>query len=186
MDDPVRTLLLYFIIPVWFLAGVADYLCHRASDIAHTAGWKESVLHLLMFGEVAVPLLMCLFLEVNALTFAVMIVAFLAHEATALWDVSFAITRRYVAPIEQHVHSFLEMVPLMAGAFVAVLHWPQLLALFGFGSQAARFDLGLKPEPLPAAYVVAILAAALFLEFLASVEELFRGLRARRATHRSD
>jgi hypothetical protein len=154
MDDPVRTVLLYFIIPVWFLAGVADYLCHRASDIAHTAGWKESVLHLLMFGEVAVPLLMCLFLEVNALTFAVRIVAFLAHEATALWDVSFAMT--------------------------------QLLALFGFGSQAARFDLGLKPEPLPAAYVVAILAAALFLEFLPYVEELFRGLRARRATRRSD
>src|SRR3954470_16579939 len=100
MDDPVRILLLYFIMPVWFLAGVADYLCHRATDIEHTAGPKESLLHLLMFAEVAVPLLMCLFLDINALVFAIMIVAFLAHEATALWDVSYAIKRRYVSPIE--------------------------------------------------------------------------------------
>jgi hypothetical protein len=48
MDDPTRLLLLYFIMPVWFLAGFADYLCHRATDIAHTTGPKESLLHLLM------------------------------------------------------------------------------------------------------------------------------------------
>src|SRR5436853_5814086 len=56
--DPTQALLLYFIMPVWFLAGFADYLCHRATDIAHTAGPKESVFHLLMFGEIAIPLLM--------------------------------------------------------------------------------------------------------------------------------
>jgi hypothetical protein len=184
MDDPVRLLLLYFILPVWFLAGVADYLCHRASDIAHTAGWKESIFHLVMFGEAAVPLLMCLFLEINALTFAVMIVAFIAHEVTALWDVSFAIARRYISPIEQHVHSFLEMIPLMAGAFVAVLHWPQLLALFGLGSEAARFDMAWKQDPLPVGYIVAVLSASLFLELLPYVEELVRGLRARRVVNR--
>jgi hypothetical protein len=186
MDDPVRLLLLYFIMPLWFLAGFADYLCHRASHIAETAGWKETVLHLLMFVQMAIPLLMCLFFEINALTFAVMIVAFLAHEATALWDVSFAITRRYVSPIEQHVHSFLEMIPLMAGAFVAVLHWPQLLALFGLGSEAARFTLILKPDPLPIGYIAAALGASLFLELLPYLEELLRGMRARRieAQHR--
>src|SRR5437016_10161022 len=61
MDDPTQLLLLYFVMPVWFLAGLADYLCHRATDIAHTAGPKESVIHLLMFAEIAIPLLMCLF-----------------------------------------------------------------------------------------------------------------------------
>jgi hypothetical protein len=159
-------------------------LCHRASDIEHTAGWKESLIHLLMFGEVALPLLMCLFLEINALTFAVMIVAFLVHEATALWDVSFAIRYRYVSPLEQHVHSFLEMIPLMAGAFVAVLHWPQLLALFGLGQEAARFDTTWKPDPLPVTYITIVLAAALLLEFVPYVEELIRGLRARAATRK--
>ena len=92
-----------------------------------------------------------------------MIVAFLLHEVTALWDVSFAVTRRNVSPIEQHVHSFLQMIPLMAGAFVAVLHWPQLLALFGLGGEAARFDLTLKQDPLPVGYIVAVLSALSFL-----------------------
>jgi hypothetical protein len=180
MEDPVRLLLLYFIMPLWFLAGLADYLCHRATDIEHTSGWKESILHLVMFGEVAIPLLLCLFFEINALIFGVMIVCFILHEATALWDVSFAVKHRNVTPIEQHVHSFLEMIPLMAGAFVAVLHWPQLLALFGMGGEAARFDLTLKQAPLPTGYIIAVLAGALLLEVLPYLEELFRGLRARR------
>jgi hypothetical protein len=69
---------------------------------------------LLMFAEVGVPLLAAMFLEVNALIIAAMIVTFFIHEATALWDVSYATTARTVTPIEQHVHSFLEMIPLMA------------------------------------------------------------------------
>jgi hypothetical protein len=181
MDDPTRLLLLYFIMPVWFLAGFADYLCHRATDIAHTTGPKESLLHLLMFGEIALPLLMCLFLDINALVFAVMIAAFLAHEATALWDVSYAIDKRYVSPLEQHVHSFLEMIPLMAGSFVAVLHWPQLLALFGLGTEPARFSIAWKSEPLPVLYITSVLGASLLFELLPYLEELWRGWRASKA-----
>jgi hypothetical protein len=177
MENPTQALLLYFIMPVWFLAGLADYLCHRATDIEHTAGPKESLLHLLMFGEVAIPLLMCLFLEINSLVFAIMIVAFLAHEATALWDVSYAIQRRYVSPLEQHVHSFLELIPLMAGLMIAISHWPQLLALFGLGSEAPRFTIEWKNEPVPIAYVVSVLGAALALELLPYLEELWRGIR---------
>lgn len=176
--DPVQTLLLFVIMPLWFAAGFADYLCHRATGIAHTSGFKESLLHLLMFAEMAVPLLACLFLEINALVFAVMIAAFLLHEATALWDVSYAIDRRYVSPIEQHVHSFLEMIPLMAGLMIATLHWPQLLALFGLGPEAPRFDIAWKSTPLPIAYIVSVLGAALLLELLPYLEELIRGLRA--------
>jgi hypothetical protein len=51
---------------------------------------------------------------VNAGIILLMIGSFLVHEATALWDVSYATTAREVTPIEQHVHSFLEMIPLMA------------------------------------------------------------------------
>jgi hypothetical protein len=42
-----------------------------------------------------------------------MIVCLLAHQATAMWDVSYAYRRREIRPTEQHVHSFLEMLPLM-------------------------------------------------------------------------
>src|SRR4051812_42255753 len=184
MHDPTQALLLYFVMPVWFLAGLADYLCHRATDIEHNAGPKESLIHLLMFSEFAVPILMCLFFEINALIFAVMIAAFIAHEATALWDVSYAIERRYVSPFEQHVHSFLEMIPLMAGSFIAVLHWPQFIALFGFGSEAPRFAIEWKSEPLPVVYIFAVLGAALLLELLPYLEEFWRGLRAMKAAPR--
>jgi hypothetical protein len=116
---------------------------------------------------------------------AVMIVAFLVHEATALWDVSYAIKYRHVSPIEQHVHSFVEMIPLMAGAFVEVLHWPQLLALFGFGSEAPRFAIEWKSEPLPVLYIAAVLIGAFVIELLPYLEEFWRGWRAARGVRRS-
>jgi hypothetical protein len=178
LADPVLVILLYFVLPLWFAAGFADWLCHRAAKIEATAGAKESLIHLLMFGEMAIPLLAALFLEINALIIVLMVVAFLAHEATALWDVSYAVTHRVVSPFEQHVHSFLEMLPLMAAAFVTVLHWPQFLALFGLGSETARFDLTWKRTPLPVAYVATVLIAALLLEALPYLEELRRCLRA--------
>jgi hypothetical protein len=47
-----RDFLLYFIVPQWTAAGVADWLCHRASRIEQTTGARESLLHLLMLVEV--------------------------------------------------------------------------------------------------------------------------------------
>jgi hypothetical protein len=171
--------LLYFILPLWLLVGLADYLCHRATNIAETTGYKESLLHLLMFAEVAVPLLAALFLEINALVILTMIAGFVVHQLTALWDVSFAMDKREVTPIEQHIHSFLEMLPLLATVIVVILHWPQFMALFGAGPETARFSIAWKPEPLPWGYVTAFLAAVLVFEVLPYAEELLRGLRAR-------
>jgi len=180
METIATGVLLYFVLPLWLLAGLADWACHRASDIARTAGPAESVLHLLMFAEIAVPLLACLLLEINALVFALMLAAFVLHEATALWDVSYAQQRRYISPFEQHVHSFLELLPLMAGVLVALLHWQAFLSLFGLGQAPADWALRPKQPPLPLGYVAGLLAAALLLEALPYLEELWRGLRARR------
>src|SRR3954454_14756488 len=109
-----QAILMYFVLPVWLAAGFADYLCHRASAIESTSGWKESMLHLLQLAEMAVPTLAAIFLEINALIFLVMIASLVLHEATAIWDVSYAYQSRVVTPTEQHVHSFLEMLPLTA------------------------------------------------------------------------
>ena len=56
-SDPTVLILMYFVLPVWLLAGFADWLCHRASHIETTTGAKESLIHLLMFAEVGGPLL---------------------------------------------------------------------------------------------------------------------------------
>lgn len=124
-----------------------------------------------------------MFLDINAVIIATMLVAFLIHEATAMWDVRYATTARTVTPIEQHVHSFLEMIPLMGIIIVISLHWGQFLALFGFGSESARFNLVEKPEPLPVAYIVAMLGVILRFEFLPYIEEFVRGLRANAGKH---
>jgi hypothetical protein len=173
--DATQTLLMYFILPLWLAAGVADWFCHRAAHIERTTGPKESMIHLLMFGEIGIPLLAGIFLDINALVVATMLIAFFIHEATALWDVSYAVTARVVTPWEQHVHSFLEMIPLMAMIAVFSLHWPQFLALFGQGPEAPRFALQWKPEPLPVVYVGTILLAVLLFELLPYLEELRRG-----------
>ncbi|AZO16612.1 MAG: diguanylate cyclase [Mesorhizobium sp.] len=178
LDDPMVLILMYFVLPVWLIAGFADWLCHRATHIESTTGAKESLIHLLMFAEVGIPLLAAMFLEVNALVIAVMIVTFFVHEATAMWDVRYATTARTVSPIEQHVHSFLEMIPLMGVVIVVALHWGQFLALFGAGTEKARFDLTWKQEQLPVTYIAAVMVIIVLFELLPYVEEFFRGLRA--------
>src|ERR1043166_432241 len=104
-------ILMYVLLPVWLAAGFADYLCHRASHIEKTSGWKESVLHLVQFGEMAVPVLAALLLKINSAVILIMIAFLILHEATAIWDVRYADARRDVSPAEQHVHSVLEMLP---------------------------------------------------------------------------
>lgn len=178
--DPTTAMLLYFVLPIWFLAGFADWLCHRASRIDITAGPKESLIHLLMYAEIAGPLLACLFLDINALIILLMILAFLVHEATALWDVTYATRHRRVSPLEQHVHSFLEMVPLMAILLVLTNYWGQFLALWGSGTDDADFSLSWKDRPLPVPYLVIVLVAAFVVELLPYLEELWRGIKARR------
>src|SRR3954470_21526883 len=96
--DPAaaQSILMYVVLPLWLGAGFADYLCHRAAHIETTSGPKESLLHLLQFGEMAVPILAAMFLEINAGIMLVMIVCLLLHEATAFWDVSYAAATRTV------------------------------------------------------------------------------------------
>jgi hypothetical protein len=172
--------LMYVVMPTWLLAGLADYFCHRSARIEQTSGVFESLLHLLQFTQVGIPMLAVLFLEINAAVLLIMLVGLLLHQATAIWDVRYANGTRRVAPVEQHVHGVLEMTPAIATAIVAILHWPQFLSLFGIGE--ARFVLELKQPPLPAWYLWSIMLSVLSFGVLPYGEELLRTLRARGLT----
>lgn len=176
--DAVVSLMFYFVIPLWLLAGVADWLCHRASDIQDTTGAKESIIHLLMFAEAGTALVAGLFLEIDALIIALILAMFVFHEATGWWDIYYASKRREITHYEQHAHSFLEVTPLMAALLVIVLHWGQFLALFGLGPETARFALEWKSQPLPLVFSLGTLVAAFLLEIAPYSEELWRCLRA--------
>jgi hypothetical protein len=176
----VQNYLLFFILPLWIAAGFVDYLSHRRTDISHTSGAKEAFLHLLMVVEVGIPLLMALIFEINALVLAVMLVALVVHEATGVWDLVYAHrSEREVRPIEQHAHSFLEVLPLMAVSFVVFLHWADFLGLLGLGSGRRDFSLEFKADYWGAWYAVALLGAAFLFAVLPFAEELWRCLRQR-------
>jgi hypothetical protein len=82
------------------------------AHIEKTSGWTESVLHLVQLGEMAIPVLAALFLEITSGVVLLVIALLILHEATAIWDVRYASTARGISPVEQHVHSVLEMLPL--------------------------------------------------------------------------
>jgi hypothetical protein len=174
-SDTLRLLLMYVVLPLWLAAGFADYLCHRAARIAATSGWKESLLHLLQFAEMGVPVLAALFLQINAAVILIMIVALVLHELTAIWDVSYATATRTVTPTEQHVHSVLEMLPFTGLLMVIAIYWDQFISLFGFAP--ADFQLRLKTAGLNPWYIGSMLALTLLFEVLPYLEELVRGLR---------
>lgn len=173
--------LMYILLPLWLLAGLADWQCHRRSDLAHTTGMRETAVHLLMLAEVGLPLLAALLLEINAGVMLLMVVGFIAHELTALWDVRMATRQRNVSAIEQHIHSFLELIPFMGISMVCLLHWDQARTLITGNWERADFALAAKNPPLSNAYLVAILGATLLFCVLPYLEELLRGYRAGRA-----
>ena len=158
---PAVVLLLYGVVPLWLLTAPADWACHRKSGIERSSGVRESTLHLLLAAQAGLPLLAALFLEVNALILGLALALLLAHEVTAYCDTRYASSRRRIGPLEQHVHSLMEGLPIAAVLLLAVAYWPQWLALFGLGKEAADFSWQLKNSPLPAAYLatVAIVAA---------------------------
>lgn len=177
----LQDVLLYAVIPAWLCAGLADWACHRATDIEHTGGTKESLLHIAQLSEVGLPLLLSLFFEINALVVATMIAGLILHQATAMWDVRWANATRSIPPIEQHVHSILEMAPVMVFAGLAILNWPAVHELF-----EGRLFLSLAPkgQSLPAPYLTVLLLAVVAMGMVPYGEELLRCLRAARSKAR--
>ncbi len=172
------TVLSYVILPLWVIAGFLDYLCHRRSHIERATGARESLIHWLMLLEVAVPLTLAVFFQINALLLVLMLVCLIAHEVTGYYDLKLAMATRKVTIFEHQVHSALEVLPFAAILVVMVLHWPQSLALLGLGTQRADFSLVLKPTP-PLNELLPPAAAFLLLAILPYLEELWRGFRNR-------
>jgi hypothetical protein len=170
--------LLYFLFPLWLVAGFTDYLCHRRSAIEATSGLPETLLHIAQAVQVGIALFVGLFLEITTLALVVMIGAVLVHTATAFWDVRYTASRRYISPLEQHVHSHLEFIPIMACAIVVVLYWDQAAGLFGAPDSRPSFSLRLKEEPLPGATVGIALGLIVLVQALPLAEECWRACRA--------
>jgi hypothetical protein len=165
--------------PVWMGAGLADWWCHRRTNIEHTAGVRESAIHAAMMAQAGLPSMLGLFCEIDAGVLAVTYATLAAHEVTAILDVAYADGRRDVTPTEQHVHGFLERVPLMATAFLTVLHWDQAKTVIGRGGRPDWRIRG-KRRPLSVPYRAGIVGAVTAFVAMPYGDELARCLRAAR------
>jgi hypothetical protein len=161
------------LLPLWLAAGVLDYVCHRRSAIEQTSGFRESALHLLQAAELAVALAVGLTLEINALTLGVMIALVLAHSLTAYWDVSYTTSRRHISPLEQHIHGYLEWIPIIVVSLVVIVNWSEF--------QAPAFEIRLKERPLSPLYIWSGVALIVLVPGALLAEELLRTWRVARA-----
>jgi hypothetical protein len=128
-----------------------------------------------MMTEVGVPLTLGLLCEINPLFLTTILAAIAAHEATALWDVSTAEhSGREVTTWEQHVHSFLESMPIMAASALGCLRWRQVRELLNRARSRDAWQLRWKKEPLPTGYLGAIGVAVVAAIAVPYGEELLR------------
>ena len=181
VEETIYRVLMFFIIPVWIAAGFLDFICHRRSHIAELAGAKESWIHLLMFAQVGLALLMGAFLQATALTLVLMLLLLIGHELAGYWDLHYAGSRRTITPLEQQVHSFLELMPLFALISVVIMNWDVAMALAGIGHGERQWSLTLKASSLPTWYLVSVAVAVVLFSVVPYVIELRDGLRADRA-----
>jgi hypothetical protein len=186
VEQAARRLLLYGVLPLWFVPSVADWAMHRRTGIEDTTGVRESAVHALMMAEAGVPVLGGLVAKVNPLVLTVMGGAALAHGATAVWDVSLADGDRELRPVEQHIHSFLEVLPLTAVAFTAALHPSAVRALLHGGPGPDDWKAVPKERPLPVPYLLGVAAAVGAFVVAPYAEEMLRCVREarRRRRHR--
>jgi hypothetical protein len=175
-DAALWALLGAVVFPIWLAAGLLDYAIHARQRIEHTAGPYESALHLLQALEVGVPVLVVLFLEITAATYAVLVASVLLHAWTSWRDTCYAVSTRIVGPAEQKAHAVLDAVPWIGLALLALIHREALSPLFGPGVA----DWGLRPRetPLPPAITVAVLASSIASGVVPALLELRRGRRA--------
>jgi len=176
MGELLWQLLGFVVLPLWLLSGLTDYATHRRSDIEHTSGITENLLHLAQTAQVGMAVLILLFAKLNILAFALMALCVAVHTATAYADLRYTIGRRHISAIEQMAHGFLLVLPLMGLAIVAVLHWPELAL-----HEAGAWTLAVRATPFPVDRIVAVLAASLAFGVGPGIWELLRSLRALRA-----
>lgn len=167
-----RAFMLYVALPAWIGPGLLDWWCHRRTHIEEPGhgGPAESAVHSLMLAEGGAPVVLGMFFETNPLLVGLMAGVAVVHEATAAADVRLALSSdRHVSQFEQHVHSFLEVMPFWMIPLTVLLHWPM-----GRGWRLRRRSPNLSGRDL--AVVGAVVAVAGALPY---AEEMIRCIRGR-------
>jgi hypothetical protein len=152
-------------LPLWIAAGFVDWLRHRHSRIERTSGAPEAAMHVVGYVLTAVPVLLGLYFEIDALVMLLMTVCVVVHLVLAWLDTGYTQSRRTIGAVEQAVHPFLELLPVFALVVVAAITADAWLA--------GGWTLRLRAVPLPRAATLTV-TLALVPGFLLTLEEYLR------------
>lgn len=126
MADPM--LLAYLGYLAWLLAGFGDFMCHRRADLPHTSGLRESVLHLVQLALIGSAIVLGVLFEIGRTVAVILLSVVIAHALIGYLDTRVAFAKRVLVPLEQHLHSVLDMAPWIAFACAVALGWPDAIA----------------------------------------------------------
>ncbi len=104
----------------WMLAGVLDWWCHRRTHIETTSGLRECAFHWLLIAQGSLGLVIAMLFQPSVLLVICLLLLWAVHQLTTWVELCYVVSRRPVLPIEQMVHSFLEVVPLVLVVVVAI------------------------------------------------------------------
>lgn len=155
----------------WLVAGFLDFAQHRRTDLPHTSGLRESTMHAVQLGLLGAGVLAWLaFAPGLGLLLSLALLA-LVHAVAGYVDTLAAFGRRTITPLEQHLHSVLDMAPWIALGTVVLAQ--------GGDARAAGWALRLAPA-WPGLWL-ALLLPPLLLCVLPWLHEFRAALRARGA-----
>lgn len=151
MDEATLVLyvMLYVLLPLWGLASMLDWWCHRKTSIESTSGLREANVHLLMGAQIGLPLVLTLIFEVNVLVMLMCFAALIAHEFVAHYDVHFTTGKREISIWEVHAHNYLATLPFFLLLLIIVRKWSVFVDTVTL-DWAGGFSLEWRQEPLGA------------------------------------
>lgn len=123
----------------WLATGTLDFLQHRRTGLAQTSGLRETALHGVQLGLLGLAVLAWLALAPTLALLALLATLVALHAVAGYADTLSAFGRRSIPPLEQHVHSVLDMAPWIALAVVVVPALP--------GARAAGWAVAWQPAP---------------------------------------
>jgi hypothetical protein len=158
---------------LWLMAGLGDFVRHRRTDLPHTSGVAESVSHLVQLALLALAIVIGLAFQMGRAVGLLLLVLVVMHAAVGYWDTRTAFERRRViTPLEQHIHSVLDMAPWIALAWLLATTWP--------AAASDGWQISPRRPALPFAIWSAVLAPAAALSVVPALLEFNAAWKARR------
>ncbi|HJL96820.1 MAG TPA: hypothetical protein QF401_01590 [Candidatus Poseidoniaceae archaeon] len=177
MDEAtlVLNVILYVLLPLWGIASMLDWWCHKQTDIEATSGLHEANIHCLMGAQIGLPLVLSLIFEVNVLILLLCFAALIAHEFIAHYDVHYTTGKREISIWEVHAHNYLATLPFFLILLIIVRKWEVFLDLITL-NWAGGFSFQLRQEPLGASgnYAAIYIATMSILVVVPYMQEWWR------------